>query len=206
MNRRAPLACLSAIAALLLGASTLSLADQNLPLDPKGSSLAFVGDAFMHTFNGEAKNFTGNATLDPEATPPVQKANLRFKTASLTTFNDKRDQNMRDWLKIDVHPDVTFSLESVKLVDGDSKEADAQHPAHFTVSGTLTLNGTKQPFGGAALGWREKDRLIVSGDAVVDTSKFGLPQVKKAFLTVSTKVKTTYRFSFVLPPAYAATK
>jgi len=206
MNLHAPLLRFVAVAALLLGGSPFCLAARYLPLDPKGSSLTFVGDAFMHTFNGEAKEFTGNATLDPDATPPVQKANLRFKTAALTTFNDKRDKNMRDWLKIEVHPDVTFALESVKLVDGDSKQADAQHPARFTVSGTLTLNGVKQPFGGAALGWRDKDRLLVSGDAVVDTAKFGLPQIKQAFLTVGTKVKTAYRFSFVLPQGYAATK
>jgi polyisoprenoid-binding protein YceI len=201
-----PLLRLVAVAALILSCGHLCLAAENLPLDAKGSSLTFVGDSFLHTFNGEAKEFSGNATLDPDSTPPVQKANLRFKTASLTTFNDKRDLNMRDWLKIEVHPDVTFTLESVKLIEGDSKQADAQHPARFTVNGTLTLNGVKQPFGGAALGWREKDRLIVSGDAVVDTSKFGLPQVKKGVLTVGTKVKTAYRFSFILPQGYAATK
>ena len=190
----------------MLSASPLCFAAQNLPLDAKGSSLTFVGDATLHTFKGEAKEFSGSATLDADAIPPVQKASLRFKTASLTTFNDKRDQNMRSWLKIEVHPDVTFTLESVKLVEGDSKQADAQHPARFAVNGTLTLNGLKQPFGGAALGWRDKDRLIVSGDVVVDTSKFGLPQIKQAFLTVGTQVKTSYRFSFILPQAYAATK
>ncbi|HSI15714.1 MAG TPA: YceI family protein [Chthoniobacter sp.] len=204
MNLRTSLLNLTAVAALLL--SGRCFAGQNLPLDAKGSSLTFVGDATLHTFKGEAKEFSGSATVDADAIPPVQKASLRFKTASLTTFNDKRDQNMRNWLKIEVHPDVTFTLESVKLVEGDSKQADAQHPARFTVNGTLTLNGLKQPFGGAALGWRDKDRLIVSGDAVVDTSKFGLPQIKQAFLTVGTQVKTSYRFSFILPPGYAATK
>jgi len=206
MNLRTPLLHLVAVTVLILSGSPLCFAGQNLPLDAKGSSLTFVGDAFLHTFKGEAREFSGSATLDADATPPVQKASLRFKTAALTTFNDKRDQNMRDWLKIEVHPDVTFTLESVKLVEGDSKQADPQHPARFTVNGTLTLNGVKQPFGGAALGWRDKDRLIVSGDAVVDTSKFGLPQIKQAFLTVGTQVKTSYRFSFILPQAYAATK
>lgn len=204
MKLRASLFSLAAV--VLWIASPLGLAGQNLPLDAKGSSLTFVGDATLHTFKGEAKNISGSATLDPEATPPVQKASLRFKTAALTTFNDKRDQNMRDWLKVEVHPDVTFALESVKLVEGDSKQADPQHPAKFTVNGTFTLNGTKQPFSGAARGWRDKDRLVVSGEAVIDTLKFGLPQIKQAFLTVGTQVKTSYRFSFILPPAYAATK
>jgi len=189
--------------ALAVGSAPIFAANQTLPLDSQGSSLTFTGDATLHSFKGEAREFTGHATLDSEATPPVQKATLRFKTAALTTFNDKRDKNMRDWLKVEVHPDVMFTLESVKLVEGDIPKADVQHPAKFTVNGTFVLNGTKQPFGGAALGWREKDRLLVTGDAVIDTLQFGLPQIRQAFLTVATKVKTSYRFSFVLPPAYA---
>ncbi|MEP6668407.1 MAG: YceI family protein [Chthoniobacter sp.] len=199
MNRLLSLALLFL---LTVGRAPLFAASQTLPLDAKGSSLTFVGDATLHSFKGEAKEFTGSATLDTEATPPVQKATLRFKTAALTTFNDKRDKNMRDWLKVEVHPDVTFTLENVKLVEGDIQKADLQHPAKFTVNGVLVLNGEKQPFGGPAAGWREKDRLIVTGDAVIDTLKFGLPQIRQAVLTVATKVKTSYRFSFALPPAY----
>ncbi|MEI9893130.1 MAG: YceI family protein [Chthoniobacter sp.] len=191
------------LCALTLGSASVFAANQTLPLDPQGSSLTFVGDATLHSFRGEAKEFTGSATLDTEASPPVQKATLRFKTAALTTFNDKRDKNMRDWLKVEVHPDVTFTLESVKLIEGDMPKADAQHPAKFTVNGTFVLNGAKQPFGGAALGWRAKDRLLVTGDAVIDTLQFGLPQIRQTLLTVATKVKTSYRFSFILPPAYA---
>jgi hypothetical protein len=133
----------------------------------------------------------------------VQKATLHFKTASLTTFNKGRDQKMRDWLKIDAHPEATFSLENVKLVEGDVQHAVAANPAKFQVSGELTLNGAKQPISGSALGWREKDRLIVTGEAVVDTLKSGLPQIREAFMTVGTKVKTSYRFSFVLPVEFS---
>ena len=176
---------------------------ETLPLDPKGSTLTFFGESFLHNFHGEAKEFTGSAELDPSATPPVQKATLHFKTAALTTFNNSRDQKMRDWLQINAHPDATFALESVKLTEGDIQKADANHPAKFAVSGTLTLNGVKQPIGGAATGWREKDRLIVSGETVIDTLKHALPQIREAFMTVATNVKTTYRFSFVLPPGYA---
>lgn len=175
----------------------------NLPLDPKGSTLTFVGDSFLHSFHGEAKEFTGSAELDTTAIPAVQRATLHFKTASLTTFHNGRDQKMREWLKINTHPDATFTLESVKLVDGNVQKANAQHPAKFTVSGKLNLNGVKQPTGGSALGWREGDRLIVSGETTVDTLKHGLPQIREAFMTVGTNVKTTYRFSFALPPDFA---
>lgn len=183
--------------------SERSVAADTLPLDAKGSKLTFVGDSFLHSFHGEAKEFTGSAVVDANATPPVQKATLDFKTAALTTFHKGRDEKMLEWLKITAHPDATFALESVKLVGGDPRKADAVHPAKFAVAGTLTLNGVKQATGGAALGWREKDRLIVAGDTEIDTLKHGLPQIREAFMTVATNVKVTYRFSFVLPPEYA---
>lgn len=197
------------IAALILGtllisARIVSAADSiSLPLDPKGSSLKFSCESFLHNFQGEAKEFTGSAELDTEAAPPIQKATLRFKTAALTTFVKARDQKMYEWLNVKVNSDATFQLKSVKLVGGDFKQADAQHPAQFSVVGTLTLHGVKQPIEGTAKGWREKDHVIVSGDAVVDTLKYGLPQIRMAVLTVGTNVKTSYTFSFILPPVYA---
>ena len=200
-SRRALLAAAAVTLVLLAGRARVCA--EALPLDPKGSTLTFVGDSFLHSFQGEAKDFTGSAELDLGSTPPIQKATLHFKTAALTTFNHARDQKMWDWLKIKAHPDATFALERVKLQEGEIQKADTSHPAKFTVDGTLTLNGVKQPISGTALGWREKDRLIVSGAVVIDTLKHGLPQIREAFITVGTNVKTTYRFSFVLPPAYS---
>jgi polyisoprenoid-binding protein YceI len=191
-------------AGVLLVWTPVAVAGQTLPLDPKGSSLTFVGTAFLHDFHGEARDVTGSAVVESEATPPVQKATLHFKTASLTTFNKGRDQKMREWLKIDAHPEATFSLESVKLVEGDAQRAVASHPAKFQVSGELTLNGVKQPVSGSALGWREKDRLVVTGETVIDTLKYSLPQIREAMMTVGTNVKTSYRFSFILPAELSA--
>ena len=179
-------------------------ADEAIDLDPNGSSVKFVGDSFLHSFHGEAKDISGSAELDANAVPPVQKATLHFKTAALTTFHKERDQKMFAWLQIAVHPDALFSLQTVKLVEGDYQNANALHPAKFEVRGGFTLNGVRKPIIGSALGWREKDRLIVSGDTTVDTLRYGLPQIREAFMTVGTEVKVSYRFSFILPREYAA--
>jgi polyisoprenoid-binding protein YceI len=190
---------------LLIYPACLAAYGETLPLDPKGSSLTFTGESFLHNFHGEAKEFTGNATFDRDAIPPIQRATLHFKTAALTTFHQERDQTMRNWLNIKVHPDVTFQLEAVKVISGDYKTASPAEPAKFAVSGTLTLNGVKQSLSGTAQGWREKDRIIVAGETTVDTLKHGLPQIRQAVvLTVGTKVRTAFHFSFVLPPDYDA--
>jgi polyisoprenoid-binding protein YceI len=188
-------------AILLSGASALA---DTLPLDPKASSLTFTGDSFLHNFHGEAKEFTGDATLDPNAAPPIQRAELHFKTASLTTSESDRDKKMWAWMHIDTHPEATFQLDSVKLVSGDPRTATSANPAKFAVSGVFTLSGVAQPISGTATGWRAKDRVIVAGATVVDTLKAGLPQIREAaIMTVGTQVAVEYRFAFVLPPDYA---
>jgi len=183
----------------LLSTDAVCLAGQAIELDPKGSSVTFVGDSFLHSFHGEAKDITGNAELDAAAVPPVQKATLRFKTAALTTFHNGRDEKMFAWLKVAVHPDALFLLESVRLREGDFQNANARHPAKFAIQGTFTLNGVKQPMDGSALGWRDRDRLVVSGETTVNTLRYGLPQIREAFMTVGADVKVSYRFSFILP-------
>jgi hypothetical protein len=92
------------------------------------------------------------------------------------------------------------------VLTGDYKTASPSQPAKFAVSGTLILNGVKQPVSGTAQGWREKDRVIVAGESSVDTLKHGLPQIREALLTVGRNVRTVFRFSFVLPPDYAVNR
>src|SRR5208337_3296510 len=98
------------LATVLFRAGT-SCADQSLPLDPGDSSFHFTGYSFLHDFHGEAKAISGNAVVNLSANPPVQTAKLAFKTAELTTYNGERDDNMKEWLRVEVHPEVDFGLE-----------------------------------------------------------------------------------------------
>jgi len=191
------------IAASICLWSGLSQADQVLPLDPSASWFHFTGDSFLHSFHGEAKEINGSAVADLAATPPVQSARLAFKTAELTTFNGERDEKMKEWMAVSVHPEVDFALEKVTPIAGDYREATSSRPARFGVIGTLTLNGVKQRITSEALGWREKDRLVVCGDIVLNTLNFGLPQIRMVVITVAPEVKTSYRLSFKLPPELA---
>ncbi len=192
------ISCLSLVA----GSARVD-AGEEASLDAKASSVKFVGDSFLHSFHGEAKDMSGSAGVDPAAVPPVQNAVLHFKTAELTTFHKGRDEKMFAWLNVKAHPEAVFQLEHVKLMAGDYKTADEGHPARFQVQGSFTLNGSKQALTGSALGWRDKDHLVVSGETVVDTLKYGLPQIREAFMTVATEVKVSYKLSFVLPSEYS---
>jgi hypothetical protein len=52
---RPHLAAAATVLAYLAGAAA---SGETLPLDPKGSSLTFVGEAFLHNFHGEAREFS----------------------------------------------------------------------------------------------------------------------------------------------------
>jgi polyisoprenoid-binding protein YceI len=186
------------IAATCLCADAFS-ADSILPLAPADSWLHFTGSSFLHDFQGVAKEFDGSAVVNLSATPPVQTAHLEFKTAELTTFNQKRDDNMKKWMHVEIHPEAVFSLEKVRPIYGDYKTATLQHPAQFAVSGTFNLNGVKQRIVGNALGWREKDRLLVTGGLVLNTLDFKLPQIRLVLISVAPDVVISYRFCFKIP-------
>lgn len=175
------------------------LAAQEIPLDRKQSSVTFVGQAFLHSFRGEAKAVAGQARLSTGAAVPLQKATLRFQLSALTTFNAGRDQKMFEWLEVTRLPEAVFELESVRLLEGEAVQASAAQPARFRVAGSLTLHGRKQQIEGIARGWRVKDRLLVSGEVTLDTLSFGLPRIRQLMMTVDPNVKVTYRLAFVLP-------
>ena len=112
----------------------------DLPLDVKQSSLKFMGYAFMHDFNGEAKEFSGSAQADPQRPEIVVSAKIEIQAAKMTTFESARDRNMFEWLQVDVNPGISFQLKSVKLDKGDPATASKDHPAQFAVVGDFTLN------------------------------------------------------------------
>lgn len=196
---------LSRVAACAVLAGTFFLGDAlhaatSLPLETAESSFKFTGKSFLHSFQGQAQDITGSASVSAGAKPFVQSAKLVFKTTALTTFNKDRDGKMKEWLHVDAHPDIVFQLQKVTPVSGDYKVATAADPAKFTVTGVLSINGVEQAISEETTGWRDKNHLVVTGQTVIDTLKFGLPQIRLAVITVATDVKAEYKFSFSLPP------
>ncbi|MDD4932352.1 MAG: YceI family protein [Methylacidiphilaceae bacterium] len=171
----------------------------SLPVDSSKSYVKFVGDSFLHDFHGAETQITGSADWDAAATPSIQRATLVFPIAGLTTFHKKRDEEMFHWIHAKLHPQASFRCEGIRVLSGNCSTATAQTPAHVSVSGAFDLNGVRHPLNGNALWWQEGNRILVSGKTNVDTLQFGLPQIKKAFMTVGTTVPIEYQFAFVLP-------
>lgn len=171
------------------------------PLEVKQSFLKFTGHAFLHDFDGEAKQFSGSAQLDAHQPEVVLSAKINIQAAKMTTFESTRDRNMLDWLQVKVNPGISFVLTKVERLDGDPARASKDHPARFTVRGNFTLNKTTKPLvTQALLGWREGKWLVVTGTATINTADHGLPEIRQLFMTVDPHVDLAFRLVFVLPP------
>jgi YceI-like domain len=173
---------------------------QEVPLDVKQSSLKFTGHAFLHDFNGEAKEFTGSAKVDAQKPQLVSSARIDIAAAKMTTFESGRDHNMFDWLHVHAIPGISFELTHVLSMDGEAARATKDHPAKFLVSGKFTLNKVVKTLETQAFGWREGKWLVVIGKTQVDTTDYGLPIIKQYFLTVDKEVDIDFHLVFDLPP------
>ena len=171
----------------------------DVPLDVKQSYLKFTGHAFLHDFDGEAKQFSGTATLEAASPKIVTRARIEIQSAKMTTFESTRDQNMFKWLGVEANPIISFQLKSVKLVKGDSVHATKDHPAEFMVTGDFTLNKISKPLEAQALGWYEGRFLIVTGNTKIDTVEHGLPIIRQLFMTVGKDVDVAFHLVFELP-------
>jgi polyisoprenoid-binding protein YceI len=195
-------ACFMRLWPLLLVALWISVVARGseAQLDVKDSSLKFTGHAFLHDFDGEAREFSGSAQVDVSKPELVVGARINIAAAKLTTFVDARDRNMFKWLQVDANPDVSFELSKVKLLKGDAASATEEHPAQFAVSGIFTLNKTAKPLEAQALGWRKGEFLVVTGKTNINTVDHGLPIVQQLFMTVDKEVDIDFYLVFKLPP------
>jgi polyisoprenoid-binding protein YceI len=173
---------------------------QEVPLDLKQSSLKFTGHAFLHDFNGEAKEFTGSAKVDPQKPELVTGAHIDIAAAKMTTFESGRDRNMFEWLHVDAIPEISFELTGVRSMDGRAATATKDHPAQFLVSGNFTLNKVTKPLQTQVFAWREGTWLVITGKTQVDTAGHGLPIIKQYFMTVDKGVDIDFHLVFDLPP------
>ena len=178
--------------------SVLARADV-APLDAKATTIKFTGHAFLHDFTGQAQDFEGGAVIDRAQPTFVGAAVVDVGTAGLTTFQETRDRNMRNWLHVAEKPRIEYRLDKLTCDSGVPARATRDHPAAFTVHGYFTLNHATKPLTAQVLGWREDQRLIVTGAIRIDTTAYGLPIIRQLMMTVDKNVDVSFRLVFDLP-------
>lgn len=106
-------------------------------VDPVHSAINFrVRHLGISWVNGEFRSWTAELVYDP-AHPENASVTAHIQTNSVTTSNDRRDNDIRsgNYLAVDSFPEMTFVSRRVVPVDS----------THVRVIGDLTLRGVTRP-------------------------------------------------------------
>lgn len=146
----------------MMFATLLSLpafaAPTTFSVDPVHSTVVFsTSHLNVSRFYGRFNDVTGTVVMD-EQNPAASKIEVTIKTASVDTWDDKRDEHLKspDFFNAAQFPAITFASKSVKKT-GDT----------WSVTGDLNLHGVKKeitvpftkvgegadPWGGHRAGW-----------------------------------------------------
>jgi polyisoprenoid-binding protein YceI len=125
--------CAVALVVLLaLGVAPAQAAEAAYQLDPPHSSVGFaVKHLTVSTVRGQFGEFSGTFNVD-EADFTKSSFEVRIKTASINTQNDRRDNHLRspDFFDVANHPEIVFKSKRIE------KSGDA-----YIAYGDLTIRG-----------------------------------------------------------------
>ena len=145
--------------------------------DPKGvNTINFHMDALLESTSGHAKGVSGRIQFDP-LDPSKTSGTLQIDTKSLYVANPRMREHMHGstWMDVAKHPDILFTVGSLKNIDttGNITTAD--------VSGELTVKGVTRPVNAKASLTYLKGKLKArmgprgpDGDLLVIRTKFSI--------------------------------
>jgi polyisoprenoid-binding protein YceI len=128
MKKQLPLLLLAA----LCGSVLTARADDTYKIDPVHSSISFRVRHFFSFVNGSFRKFEGTIKVNHDH-PEKSSVTATIDAASITTQNDKRDEDLRsaDFFDVAKYPTITFKSRSVKQTGADSGD----------IVGDLTMHG-----------------------------------------------------------------
>lgn len=175
-------------AALLVPRPTLG---QGVPLrvDRAASRFDIAVKATVGSFTGHLRAFTADVTTDPDGRR-VESASFRCDFTAISTGNDHRNRDMDAWQETGRFPQVSFVLTSLESARGGLQ----------TASGRLRLHGVERTIQFPVSISSAHGRMIIDGDATLDTRDFGLPIIRKFWaLTVNPVVHVHFHLEGDLP-------
>jgi len=142
-------------------------------VDPAHTSVTFQVRHLFTQVSGRFDRFSGTIDFDP-AQPAQAKVAGSIEAASISTNNDKRDQDLRSSKFFDVEkfPTITFTSTAVPQVDAAKLIGK--------MDGKLTIHGVERPividvaYLGAGKDPWGKQRAGFSGRTTINRKDFGL--------------------------------
>ena len=191
---------------LLIGViffSSIVQADSwNLPsgLDDQNTTISFEVDTTWHTVNGTTKGITGKAHLNDHNDPNSVNAEIVLPIAKFDTDSESRDEELRESMHAEVHPDVRFDVTSLK---GSCTPliVTEENPCKTIVVGTLLINGLSDQLEIPALIEKVVDDYKITGKITFNWLKFGIDDPSILVAKVDPEVTVSFTLIFKARPA-----
>jgi len=148
---------------------------------------------------GEIKAHTeifGDSGIDPKTTTISSKlmmeegveslkGTISFKTLSLKSEEEDRDENMYESMNSELHKSVSFYILRVEKLENN-----------YEIHGYIVLNGVKKEIKSMATIVKIEDSLRVSGTFSIKMSDFSIEPPTLLFLSVRDQVDITYNLNY----------
>ena len=156
---------LAIISILLIAGAGISLAEMaRYDIDPDHSTIEFrVAHMVISKTTGRFTDYTGFIEMDPEELK-VKAIEAVIKTASVNTYQEKRDKHLReaDFFNAEKYPTMTYKMKSYRKEGDDYVAVGDLTLLGITKEITLvgSFNGlTKDPYGNIRAGFTAEGRL-----------------------------------------------
>ena len=161
---------------------------ENLALS-SASKIWFDGTSNVKSFSCAAKKLDLDIAADADATPAkiVKTASLSIPVKQIDCKNGKMNDHMRDALKAEKNPNITWKLSSYR-VDGTA----------VVINGTLTIAGRENPIELKGTGAATNGTITLKGTKVLKMTEFGVKPPSLMFGTMKVADPVTVSFDLVL--------
>ena len=153
------------------------------------SKVWFDGTSNVKSFSCAAKKLDLDISGDADATPAkiVKSASLSIPVSQLDCKNGKMNEHMRNALKAEKNPNITWKLSSYR-VDGTA----------VVMNGTLTIAGKENPIELKGTGAATNGTITLKGTKVLKMTEFGVKPPSLMFGTMKVGDPVTVSFDLVL--------
>lgn len=143
---------------------------------PALSRVGFDAKTTLHDFTATTSMLEGELEADLSRPADAPRARIRARAASLASGNADRDEEMRERLAVEEHPELDFELSRFVPSEIDLAAQRAAGIAH----GRMTIRGvTQQVEMPVRVSIDDARRLCVEGEMTLDLEDFGVPVPNK---------------------------
>ena len=185
---------LTGITIVMLAVVTIATAQDTKKLTLDNYSLKMKGTSNVHDWTMEAEKVSAaaDAVLNSASLKDFNNATVTVKVEEIESGKRIMNNKTYDALESDDHPNITYTLKSVKDLYSAGKRFSGKAIGSLTIAGKT--NTVTIPFQGKVT----HDGIVISGDYSLEMTEYNIdpPTAMLGSLTTGNEVTIVYEFTF----------